>query len=191
MWLVGYTAVRSSRKHMLSVRRDLVLALDSPWTAMSPLRLGKIPAGLGTADLFLTISEDDRPLLRVDLYADCSGPFQAVVWSEHVFVGVERLVYVIDPKRAFASEIFLDSDAWGYFGHFYPDHEYLLVASATALLRLAPDGNVLWNRSDLGLDGVVVNSVEDGLIKGEGCWDLDEEWKPFLLRLDSGELIIG
>jgi hypothetical protein len=60
----------------------------------------------------------------------------------------------------------------------------------SALLRLAPDGNVLWNTSDLGLDGVVVNSVEDGVIKGEGCWNLDEDWKPFLLRLDSGELIV-
>ncbi len=85
----------------------------------------------------------------------------------------------------------LDSDTWGYFGHFYADHDYLLIASATALLRLAPDGKVLWNTSDLGLDGVVVNSVEGGLIKGEGCWDPDEDWKAFLLRLDSGELIIG
>ena len=33
---------------------------------MQPIRLGKVPSGVGTADLYVTISDDDRPLLRVD-----------------------------------------------------------------------------------------------------------------------------
>jgi hypothetical protein len=43
---------------MLSVQQDAMVALDSQWTTMPPLRLGKVPSGLGTADLFVTISDD-------------------------------------------------------------------------------------------------------------------------------------
>src|SRR6266567_5371018 len=42
---------------------------------MPPLRLEKVPSGLGTADLFVTIEDDDAPIVRVDLYADQS-PFR-------------------------------------------------------------------------------------------------------------------
>jgi hypothetical protein len=42
---------------MLSVKQ--LAAIESPWTMMPPVRLGKVPSGLGTADLFVTISDDD------------------------------------------------------------------------------------------------------------------------------------
>lgn len=175
---------------MLSVKHDVVMALDSPWTTMLPLRLGKTPAGLGTADLFVTISDDDRALLRVDLYAASDGTFafqDAIVWYDRVFVGFGQRVYVIDPNRQSAFEIYLGPR--GYFGHFYASKEYLLVASGESLLRLAPDGAILWQNPNLGLDGVVVNSVERGVILGQAEWDPPGGWKPFALRLDSGELI--
>ena len=159
---------------------------------MDPLRLGGVPSGLGTADLFVTISDDDRPLLRVDLYGRSSSEtftFQdALVWHEHVFVGFGHRVYVIDPKKQSASEILLGADV-GYFGKFYASHDYLLAASGECLLRISPDGKVLWCASSLGLDGVEVTSVEDGTIQGQGEWDPPGGWKPFALRLDSGELI--
>lgn len=174
---------------MLSVKRDVVLARDSPWTAMPPLRLGKIPAGLGTADLFVTISDDDRALLRVDLYGDSSHeifcPPDALVWSDRVFVGFGHRVYIIDPGKQSASEIYLGRE----FLHFYANQDYLLVASAESMLRLAPDGTILWRTSNLAIDGVVVNSVEKGVIQAEGEWDPPGGWKPFALRLDSGALI--
>jgi hypothetical protein len=78
---------------------------------MPPVRLGKVPSGLGTADLFLTISDDDRPLVRVDLYGDSSSEtftfLAALVWCERVFVGFGRSVYIIDPQTQLASEIVL------------------------------------------------------------------------------------
>jgi hypothetical protein len=152
---------------MLSIKQ--LVTIDSPWTAMPPLRLGKIPSGLGTADLFVTISDGDRALLRVDLYGDSSSEsctFQdALVWCERVFVGFGHRVYVIDPKKQSASEIYL-GPFLGYFGHFYASQNYLLVASGESLLRLAPDGTILWRTPNLGLDRVVVNSVEKGVIQG-------------------------
>jgi hypothetical protein len=176
---------------MLSVKQQETLALDSPWTTMPPLRLGKIPSGLGTADLFVTISDDDSALLRVDLYGDASCeifcPPDALVWSDRVLVGFGYRVYVIDPKEQSASEIYLGRE----FLHFHGNQDYLLVASADSLLRLARDGTILWRTSNLGIDGVVVNSVENGLIQGEGEWDPPGGWKPFTVRLDLGALIAG
>src|ERR1700724_4169256 len=96
---------------MLSVQQQPTLALDPPWTTMPPLRLGSVPSGVGTADLFVTISDDDRALLRVDLYGDSSEEnftFQdALVWHDQVFVGFGNSIYVIDPKQQSASEISL------------------------------------------------------------------------------------
>jgi hypothetical protein len=177
---------------VLSVKQ--LVAIESPWTTMPPVRLGKVPSGLGTADLFVTISDNDRPFLRVDLYGDSSEEsftFQdALVWCGRVFVGFGHKVYVIDPKLQVGSEIFLGPTS-GYFGHFYAAQDYLLVASGESLLRLAPDGKVLWGTSNLGIDGVVVNSVKNGLIEGEGEWDPPGGWKPFLVRLDSGKQVVG
>ena len=109
---------------------------------MPPVRLGKVPSGLGTADLFVTICDGELPLLRVDLYADSSSEsaaFQdAIAWHDHVFVGLGHMVYVIDPKARLGFAIRLDS----YFAAFYSGEDYLLVASADALLRMR--GKV-WN----------------------------------------------
>jgi len=161
---------------------------------MQPVCLGKVPSGLGTADLFVTISDDDRPPLRVDLYGDSSSEiftFQdALVWRDRVFVGYGHTVYVVDPTMRLGSEIFLGPNC-AYFGHFYAAQEYLLVASGECLLRLAPDGKVLWSAHNLGVDGVIVNSVKHGVIEGEGEWDPPGGWKPFAVRLDSGALITG
>src|SRR5580700_4170197 len=82
-------------KQMLSVKQ--LAAIESPWTTMPPVRLGKVPAGLGTADLFVTISDDDRPLVRVDIYGGFSSEtftFQdALIWCERVFVGFGHRVF--------------------------------------------------------------------------------------------------
>jgi hypothetical protein len=177
---------------MLCVKQ--LATIDSPWTTMPPLRLGKVRSGLGTPDLFVTISDGDRALLRVDLYGDSSSEtftFQdVVVWFERVFVGYGHRVYVIEPKTQLTSEIFLGTGC-GYFGAFYAGQDYLLVASGERLLRLAPDGEILWNTPNLGLDGVNVKSVENGLVQGEGEWDPPSNGKAFVLRLDSGELFGG
>ena len=162
-------------------------SITPPWTTMPPLRLGKLPSGLGTADLFVTITDDDRPVLRVDLYAgELCAPFKdAIAWEHRVFVGYGNAVYVIDPQKHSSSVIILGS----YFAAFYGARDYLLVASGEGLVRLSPRGEVMWRASELGVDGVLVNVIEDSLIRGEGEWDPPGGWRQFVLRLDSGELV--
>lgn len=160
-----------------------------PWTAMQPLRLGEVSAGFPTADLFLTITDEQRPLMRVDIYRHSEPEafaFQdAIIWRERVFVGYGCRVYVIDPMKRRGSEKPLGGGS-NYFGAFYAGADYLLVSSGQSLLRFSPNGDVLWATPDLGLDGVIVKSVGNNVIRGEGEWDPPGGWKPFELRLDSG-----
>jgi hypothetical protein len=159
---------------------------------MTPLRLGKVPSGLGTADLFITISEGDQPLLRVDLYGETSSESyvsqDVIVWREHVFVGCGHTVHVIEPKKQMGRTISLGGTC-AYFSAFHAGPEYLLVVSGEGVLRLDPDGEVLWKASDLAIDGVTVESIEGGLIKGSGDWDPPGGYRPFVIRLDSGESV--
>jgi len=155
---------------------------------MPPLRLGRLPSGLRTADLFVTITDDDRPVLRVDLYeGELSAPFKgATVWGQRVFVGYGNAVHVIEPQKQSSSMIILGS----YFAAFYAAEDYLLVASGEGLLRLSSRGELMWRAPQLGIDGVLVKGVKDSLVKGEGEWDPPGGWRPFILRLDSGELVL-
>lgn len=155
---------------------------------MPPLLLGKLPSGLGTPDFFVTISDEDRPLLRVDLYAgETSAPFtEAIAWENLVLVGCGDSIYVIDPHESAGREIALGT----YFSHFYAAKDYLLVASAEELRRLSSSGDVMWRVRELGIDGVVVDSVQNELVQGQGEWDPPGGWKRFVVRLDSGKLVL-
>jgi hypothetical protein len=174
---------------MLSIKRQKSLPLESAWVTMPPLRLGNVPSGVGTADLFVTIEEDDAPILRVDLYADQSlfAKQDAMIWGERAFVGFANSVYIIDPKNHSGLALRLGS----YFGGFCATNEYLLVASACGLLRFSAIGEVLWKTSGLALDGVIVKRVDENRVIGEGEWDPPSGVKPFVLRLDSGERVVG
>ena len=178
---------KSNPLEMLRINRQRALPVGSVWLTLPPLRLGKVPPGAGTTDLFITIEDDRGPVLRVDLYAD-QAPFvreEAIVWGERGFVGFGNSVYVIDPKAQAGSTIRLDS----YFAGFYWAQEYLLAATGCSLMRLSPVGDVLWKAPDLGLDGVYVKKVDRGLVRGEGEWDPPGGLKPFVLRLESGKRI--
>ena len=156
---------------------------------MQPVRLGKVESGLGTADLFVTICDGELPLLRVDLYADSSSEsavFQdAIAWHDHVFVGFGHTVCVIDPKARLGFVVRLES----YFAAFYSGEDYLLVASADALLRMTAHGKVLWKTPNLGLDGVTISRVGNGCVEGQGEWEPPGGWRSFKLQLESGKLV--
>ena len=102
------------------------------------------------------------------------------------FVGFGNSVYIIDPETESGSALRLGS----YFANFYATEECLLVASGCGLLRFSPVGEVLWKTSGLALDDVVVKRVNEDRVTGEGEWDPSNGWRPFVLRLDSGERIV-
>jgi hypothetical protein len=153
---------------------------------MKPVRLGQVPTGQGTPDRFVGIESVEGPLLRLDLYLsgdECFAFEEVRLWSGFVVVGWGHRVYLVDPRTRTVAALDLGS----YFGHLYPAERCLLAASAERLFRIELDGSLLWRSDALGIDGVVVDQVADGVIRGQGEWDPPGGWRPFQVSLRSGQ----
>ena len=167
-------------------RAAFLTTLDPPWTRIEPIRIGRVPTGRGAPDRFVTIDPGEGSLLRVDLYRsndECFAFEEVRVWSGFVVIGWGHGVYLIEPRTRAVSAIDLGS----YFGHLYPVEQCLLIASALRLFRVEPDGSLLWRSDALGVDGVVVDQIEDGVIRGKGEWDPPGDWRPFQVSLNTGQ----
>jgi hypothetical protein len=160
---------------------------DPPWERFNPLRVGGVPTGLGTPSAYVLIENDGAPFIRVDVYGgvDCYAFEDVIVWREFVAIGFGSRVHMVNCRTQETITFELDS----YFGHFYPDAEWLIIASGCRLLLIDPGGKVAWETEELGLDGVIVDSIEGLFIHGQGEWDPPGGWRPFQVRLDTGEKI--
>jgi hypothetical protein len=169
-------------------RAAFLTTLEPPWTRMEPVRLGQVPIGVGTPNRFVAVESGEGPLLRVDLYQssdECFAFEEVCVWSGFVVIGWGHRAYLVEPRTRAVSSLDLGS----YFGHLYPVEQFLLVASAECLFRVEPDGSLLWRSDAVGIDGVVVDQVTDGIIGGKGEWDPPGDWRPFRVRLSTGQQV--
>lgn len=163
-------------------------SLDDPWRFMDPIRVGRVPTGEPEPNAYVTVERDDAPVARIDAYADYRGPFQDLIaWGRFVVLGWAEIVHLIDPLTRQVRDV----ECNGYFGHLYPLGDRLLVATASELICLDGLGEVLWRRDDLGIDGVIVDSTSDGVIRGQGEWDPPGGWAPFCVSLVDGTLLEG
>ncbi len=160
--------------------------ISHPWLEMEPCRIGDTTAGLGTPARYLLLAHDGVPILRVDAFLnsnECFAFSDATVWHDHLVIGWGERAYLLDLD----SRDIVWHELGSYFGHFYANRDYLLVASDERIQRIAPDGSLLWQSDVLGIDGVVVDAVDGNMIHGTGEWDPPGEWQPFQIRLDSGQ----
>jgi len=174
----------SGRRSVLydpSLRATTQVVIDPPWTAFEPLRLGRVPSGHGTPDLFVCVESDGGPVLRIDLY-DASS-CDAKIHSGLVFVGHGNRMTCLEPYgRRRCSKVDLGSD----FGAFYAAKSVLLVTSAARVFRLAPDGTMVWRSEPVGDGGVRILAVTEaeGDLEGEGEWDQWDDLATRRFRLD-------
>jgi hypothetical protein len=164
-------------------------AIGSPWMEMEPVRIGRVPPGKGTPDVFVIAEENDKPVLRIDVYdlaPEQSAFAECIAWKHWIVIGIGHHLYLVPLTADNPSTLDLDD----YFGHLYPLDHCLLVASSQRLFCVATDGIVKWSSRELGIDGVVVSRVWEGIIDGEGEWDPPGGWKPFRIRLDKGSPIL-
>jgi len=111
--------------------------------------------------------------------------------GELVYIGYGEQIAVFSPRTGDLASHSLD----GYFGQLFTASDLespelgssVLVASASELLCFDEAGQLLWRTSELGVDGVIVQRVQEGQILGDAEWDPPGGWEPFRLRLDSGE----
>jgi hypothetical protein len=183
--LLFCAAGQVNRSYLASMYRvELHNTVDEPWTAMEAIRVGPVPTGAGTPGVYVTIERDGVPFARIDAWPVSAGPFtQTETWKTFVVVGWNDHAYVIDPLTRDVIGIECD----GYFGHIYPVENLLLIADASRLVCLNDLGERVWEKASLGIDGVVVDQIRDGVIFGQGEWDPPGGWRPFCLSLASGE----
>jgi len=100
-----------------------------------------------------------------------------------VIVIANGAVYVVRPD---------DPGQWAYLDlltvdcHLAESGETAILSTYTDVVAVLPDGSERWRRN-VAVDGVEVNSIEDGLIHGSACDDPPGEWQPFTLRVDTGD----
>jgi hypothetical protein len=164
----------------------LANGFDDEWADVASMKLGPFPPSLPTANCYCLILNDGAPSYRIDLYAGDNHVHQEVlVWNDLIVIGFGSRVFVVNLNPGITKTY----DQEGYFGSLYPLSERLLIASAWSLRCLDTSGDLLWLNAELGIDGVIVNHVENGLIYGEGEWDPPGGWRPFVLDLISGQSV--
>lgn len=169
---------------MIEVRTSPVI--DPPWLTMEPLRLGHLPPGLPTPREYVLVSKDGIPFLRVDHYGEPDEQHlrdEIVDWCGWLVIGTGERVHMIDIASLEHREHRLGSG----FSKFWIDPAFLLAITREYVVKLGPDGGVLWSSRPEGSGGgLEVGSVASGVIRGEAEWELGEAWRPFELELESG-----
>lgn len=67
---------------------------DPEWLDVASAQAGRVPSGARTPHLYVTVMDDDEPVLRVDVHADeseCFAVEDAIVWRGNVIIGFGNL----------------------------------------------------------------------------------------------------
>lgn len=161
------------------------------WSQAKSIIVG-VSLGLGQVVAHVGISMESGCRVRVDIQADAGySCFQDVrCLGNVVYIGYGECLFVVQPQDGIAERYSLD----GYFGHLYSAEELeaepplfsVLVASASELLSFSLAGALQWRTGGLGIDGVTVESVQGGAIRGSGEWDPPGGWEAFCFSALTG-----
>ena len=168
---------------MTKVVLSVVEAIEPPWTELPPVRLGS-----GAVCEHLLVEEAGMPAYRLELCREGYETWhrtEAIWWDHCIVVGFAERVYFVRPGEMRGLCLPLPD----YFGSLHPNEDWLLIASATAILRVDRHGSVLWRSEGLGVDGVVIREIANGVVLGDGEWDPPDGWIPFAISLSDGSRV--
>ncbi len=137
---------------------------------------------------YVLVEENDGTCRTFEIRYDinCSPFKQAAVTGHMLAVGFEDYFYLFDTQAGkTVAEVYMD----GYFGHFYEDGNLFYVADAGSLYCINYNGNIVWRNTNLGIDGVIVENIEEDKIYGSGELDPPGGWRGFVLYKHTGTLL--
>ncbi|MBZ0059732.1 hypothetical protein ACOYA6_07735 [Leclercia barmai] len=155
----------------------------------------------GEKDRRLLISNDGEPLLILQLYirADEDGWLISSAFSGFLLNESHVAIICGDHFHVFemATHTFRSYPLGDYVGHLYsvPDihsdrlQDRVLVATYCHVFLMDIAAGILWKSGQCAIDGVIVTSIENDTVLGEGEWDPPGGWESFKLDLKTGILI--
>ncbi len=179
--------------HAAPLQAEFLPGTPEPGSVWADVRALTLPAGSPGKDLatWVGLRRHGQPLWRVDVDSSAGHSCfrELCCVGDSVFIGVGESLFVLNARSGAAQHWPMD----GYFGSLYPCHDLpgldtgVLVASATALLRLGANGQALWHTQALGCDGVLVHYISQGVIHGSGECDPPGGWVDFQLDVHTGQ----
>ncbi|MTW12530.1 hypothetical protein GM658_18130 [Pseudoduganella eburnea] len=139
------------------------------------------------------IIDDEGQRIQIDVLASAGLPCfkDARCVDQIAYFGFGHCIFIFDTKTRELVRHQVD----GYFGHMYDGSDFehfpvqlsVIVTSASEALAFSRQGKLLRVWSNLGIDGVTLNAVNESQIEGEGECDPPGGWRKFALTLDHGE----
>ncbi len=109
---------------------------------------------------------------------------EALISNSCIAVGHEEHFYLYD---FLINELILRIKLNGYFDHLYKDGDLLFVTGAQDIYCIDLNcKQVRWITENLGIDGVIIESITETKIFGAGEWDPPNGWRDFELNKLSG-----
>src|SRR4051812_26878644 len=97
--------------HSPATSISLTTTIDPPWTDVAPIRLGAVPRGRGTPDLFALVTVPERAPIRLDLYRALDSELyvhdEVIVWHEWIAVGFGYRLFLIESSSRHVEEVLL------------------------------------------------------------------------------------
>ncbi len=160
---------------------------------MEPVLVGEVPAGAPTADLYVLVEQSGAPFLRVDLYLEYGlGTFSDFrVWGDYLLLGYAE---DFDAVHLRTREVKILEMPF-YFGSFSTPAEHgrdwgddiLIAASGTHLYRISPTMEVVWEIEHIAVDGIVVDDIDEEIVRISAEQDPPGDWVDYLVDLRVGE----
>jgi hypothetical protein len=166
-------------------------SIDAGWESARRLKAGLWLTPDRTPDVHVLVdAAGGRVVIEVFGPALQSFTFSAVeLWHGLVVIGYGSALHVVRPSDGWSLYVAIP----GYFSSLHMGDartDVCLVATDCGIIRLSPQGQILWQREDLAADGVIVDDVENGVIEASGQWDPpDAEWMEYRLCLATGETL--
>jgi hypothetical protein len=132
---------------------------------------------------YLIIDNYKSSIFEIRYENHCSPFKQAFLVDTILAVGHEEHFYLFDLTT---STNVLRLKMKGYFGHQYLYENYFYVSDAGGLYCIDMYGYIRWENSNLGIDGVIIDSFTDNKIFGRGEWGPPGGWRDFVLDIESG-----
>lgn len=109
---------------------------------------------------------------------------KVVEWPEAnvVVVIANGAVYLVRPDQP-GEWVFID--LCGIDCVIAPTRDLTLISTYTDVVAVSTDGTERWRRS-VALYGVEITSIRNGVVLGNAGIDPPDDWRPFVLALDSG-----